>query len=171
MYSLFIAYENDEWCCFVVRIAIDLPSLISFYCLRFASFYFSFLFFFFFLREVIEGSLKICKIKQLSCSQVPKFQKQSLTCSSKKVSREILQNSQKNTCARVSMLITLQAQACNFIKKDRLLYRISLVAASGVSRSELIQLPLGIEITVFVEPTEPDSAWEKFQLILPPLAS
>ena len=41
----------------------------------------------------------------------------------KKVFLEILQNSQENTCARVSFLIKSQAQACNFIniiKKDSL---------------------------------------------------
>ena len=32
MDSLFIAYENDEWCRFVVHIAIGSPSFISFYC-------------------------------------------------------------------------------------------------------------------------------------------
>ena len=32
----------------------------------------------------------------------------------KKVFLEILQNSQENTCARVSFLIKLQADACNF---------------------------------------------------------
>ena len=31
---------------------------------------------------------------------------------------EILQNSQQNTCARVSFLIKLQAEAYNFIKKE-----------------------------------------------------
>ena len=31
MYSLFIAYGNDEWCRFVVHIAIGSPPLISFY--------------------------------------------------------------------------------------------------------------------------------------------
>ena len=36
----------------------------------------------------------------------------------KKVFLEILQNSQKNTCTRVSFLIKLQA--CNFIKKETL---------------------------------------------------
>ena len=42
-------------------------------------------------------------------------------CSVKKVFLEILQNSQENTCARVSCLIKLQAsglKACNFIKKE-----------------------------------------------------
>ena len=33
---------------------------------------------------------------------------------------DILQNSQKNTCARVSFLIKLQALACNFNKKETL---------------------------------------------------
>ena len=31
---------------------------------------------------------------------------------------EILKNSQENTCARVSFLIKLQTEACNYIKKD-----------------------------------------------------
>ena len=39
-------------------------------------------------------------------------------CSVKKVVLEISQNSQENTCARVSFLIKLQA--CNFIKKENL---------------------------------------------------
>ena len=33
---------------------------------------------------------------------------------------EISQNSQENTCIRVSFLIKLQASACNFIKKSSL---------------------------------------------------
>ena len=37
-----------------------------------------------------------------------------------KVLLEILQNSQKNTCARVSFLIKLQILVCNFIKKETL---------------------------------------------------
>ena len=40
-------------------------------------------------------------------------------CSVKKVLLEILQNSQENTCARVSFLIKLQASS-NFIKKETL---------------------------------------------------
>ena len=39
-------------------------------------------------------------------------------CSVKKVFFEISQNSQGNTCARVSFLVKLQASACNFIKKE-----------------------------------------------------
>ena len=41
-------------------------------------------------------------------------------CSVKKASLEILQNSQENTCVRVSFLIKLQASVCNFIKKETL---------------------------------------------------
>ena len=37
-----------------------------------------------------------------------------------KVFLEISQNSQENTCAGVSFLIKLQAEACNFIKKETL---------------------------------------------------
>ena len=38
----------------------------------------------------------------------------------KKVFFEVSQNSRINTCARVSFLIKLQAEACNFIKKETL---------------------------------------------------
>ena len=38
----------------------------------------------------------------------------------KKVFLEISQNWQENTCAIVSFLIKLQAEACNFIKKETL---------------------------------------------------
>ena len=38
----------------------------------------------------------------------------------KKVFLKISQNSQENTCARVSFLIKLQASACNLIKKETL---------------------------------------------------
>ena len=41
-------------------------------------------------------------------------------CSVKKLFLKISQNSQENTCARVSFLIKLQAQACNFIIKETL---------------------------------------------------
>ena len=37
-----------------------------------------------------------------------------------KVFLEISQNSQENTCARVSFSIKLQAEPCNFIKKETL---------------------------------------------------
>ena len=67
----------------------------------------------------------------------------------KKGVHKISQNSQENTCARVSFLIKLQAQACSFIKKVTLaqvfsckffefsknifLHRTPLVAASVLS--------------------------------------
>ena len=41
-------------------------------------------------------------------------------CSVKKVFLEISQNSQEKVCARISFLIKLQAEACNFIKKEAL---------------------------------------------------
>ena len=41
-------------------------------------------------------------------------------CSVKKVFLEISQNSQENTCARVSFLIKLQASTCKFNKKEAL---------------------------------------------------
>ena len=41
-------------------------------------------------------------------------------CSSKKVFLEISQNSQGNTCSKVSYLIKLQAWAYNFVKKETL---------------------------------------------------
>ena len=37
---------------------------------------------------------------------------------------------------------------------------------SGVSMGELLQLHLVINVTRLVEPTEPGSVWEKFQLHL-----
>ena len=37
-----------------------------------------------------------------------------------KVFSRILQNSQENTCARVSFFIKMQAWTCNFIKKETL---------------------------------------------------
>ena len=41
-------------------------------------------------------------------------------CSVKKEFLEISQNSQENTCVRISFLIKLKAKACNFIKKETL---------------------------------------------------
>ena len=71
-------------------------------------------------------------------------------CSVREVFLEISQNSQENTCARVSFLINLQVEACNVIKKETLAqlfsckfceiskntisYRIPLVAAYGNKR-------------------------------------
>ena len=46
-------------------------------------------------------------------------------CSVKKMLLEISQNSQENTCARASFLMTLQASICNFIKKETLAQEFS----------------------------------------------
>ena len=74
-------------------------------------------------------------------------------CSVKKEFLEISQNSQENTCVRISFLIKLKAKACNFIKKETLtqvfpcefceisknpfLYRTSLVATSEGANDEI----------------------------------
>ena len=49
MRSLFIAFKNDEWCHFVVRIGS--PALILFYCVCVFSFYFSLFFSFLFVEH------------------------------------------------------------------------------------------------------------------------
>ena len=74
MNSLFIAYKNNEWCYFVVRIS---SPLIWFYCVCVVSFYFSFSFLFFFVESTtcwgIEVSLSALIIEERSCSSVPKW--------------------------------------------------------------------------------------------------
>ena len=52
----------------------------------------------------------------------------------KKVFLEISQNSQESTCARVSFLIKLKAQACNFIEKETLTQVFSCEFC-GISKS------------------------------------
>ena len=47
--TLFIAFKNDEWCHFVVRIGS--PALILFYCVCVFSFYFSLFFSFLFVEH------------------------------------------------------------------------------------------------------------------------
>ena len=76
--SLFIAYENYECCSCVVHITIGSPSIISCYCVCFASFYGFFLFFLSFFVSCItcwgiEVSLVILKIKQWSCFYAPRW--------------------------------------------------------------------------------------------------
>ena len=55
-----------------------------------------------------------------------------------KVFLKILQNSQENTCARVSFLIKLQAKACNLIKKG-LQQRYFLVNFKKFLRTPFLQ--------------------------------
>ena len=67
--SLFIAFENNEWCHFVVR--IDSPAFISFYCVCFVCccfFLFSLFFCGFYYFFGFEVSLSKLKTKQWSCS-------------------------------------------------------------------------------------------------------
>ena len=67
-----------------------------------------------------------CNCNQLSKTSVPFiWQRRPISsshrwCSIKKPFLKISQNSQENTCARVSFLIKFQALACNFVKKETL---------------------------------------------------
>ena len=69
MRSLFIAFQNDKWCHFVVRICSI--AFISFFCECVVSFYFS-LFSYFFVESTtswgMQIRLAILIIKQWSCS-------------------------------------------------------------------------------------------------------
>ena len=70
MNFLFIAFENNEWCYFVVLVGS--PVFISFYCVCFASFYFFSFFWFFFVDPLLFSFeislLSILKTKQWNCS-------------------------------------------------------------------------------------------------------
>ena len=57
------------------------------------------------------------------------------SCSAKKQFLEILQNSQENTCARVSFLIELHPISCEFFEifQSNIFHRTPPVAASGFS--------------------------------------
>ena len=57
----------------------------------------------------------IISVQQNSCI---KIQKQPPKVLYKKMFYKISQNSQENTCARVSFLIKLQTESCNFNKKE-----------------------------------------------------
>ena len=88
-------------------------------------------------------------------------------CSVKKVILEISQNSQENPCARVSFLVKLQAESCNFVKKEILaqlfscgfceiskstfLYRTPLMAASVCEQltSFVADIPNNFGTTLF----------------------
>ena len=68
-----------------------------------------------FVIEMTETS-KIVLKKQKNPWSLDKHQ----SCSVKKVFLKISEDSQENTCTRVSILIKLQQSACNFIKKEAL---------------------------------------------------
>ena len=59
------------------------------------------------LRDILQNTNK-------------QFQKQATEVFCKKMFLEISQNSLENTCTRASFLIKLQAEACNFTKKETL---------------------------------------------------
>ena len=70
-----------------------------------------------------------CSVRKSHCPNIPIFVYTIIVlyteavvrrCSVKKVFLEMSQNSQENTCARVAFLILLQAEVCNFIKKETL---------------------------------------------------
>ena len=70
----FVAYENDEWCHFIIRIGSLV--LISIYCVGFVSFYlflFSYICVDSFTCWGIKVNLSILKVKQWSCSWIPQW--------------------------------------------------------------------------------------------------
>ena len=71
-------------------------------------------------------------------------------CSVKKVFLQILQNSQENTCARVSFLIEFQAQAYNFIKNETLAQMFSCEFCAIFKNIFLHRTPL-VAASVFCE--------------------
>ena len=60
-------------------------------------------------------------------------------CSVKKMFLEILQNSQENSCARVSFLKKIQTETCNFIKKK------TLAQVFSCEFCEILRTPFCIE--------------------------
>ena len=61
------------------------------------------------------------RVHLLTCDECRLTEAVTRRCSVKKVFLKISQNSQENTCARVSFLMKLQAQTCNFTKKEALI--------------------------------------------------
>ena len=54
---------------------------------------------------------------------------------------EISQNSQENTCTRVSFLINLQAKACNFVKKETLAQVFSCQVCEIFKNTSFYRIP------------------------------
>ena len=75
-------------------------------------------------------------------------------CSVNKVFLEVSQNSQENTCARISFLIKLQASACNFMKK-RLWQRCFLKRKKSWSNTRFGRFLKVIETREFHERFKP----------------
>ena len=83
------------------------------------------------LKNICERLLLILWTR-IEITQAKKFKINGNICRSsrpevfcKKVFLKISQNSQENTCTRVSFLIKLQAPACSFIKKEALAQEFS----------------------------------------------
>ena len=68
----------------------------------------------------LKRKFRICCGAKLKRKKMENFRSSHRRCSIKKVLLEITQNSQENTCAKVSFLIKFQASGSNFIKKDTL---------------------------------------------------
>ena len=71
MKSLFIAFENNEWCHFMV--CIGSPAFISFYCVCFIFFYFFRFFLFLLWILLLFGFRLICQYLKQSGGVVPRF--------------------------------------------------------------------------------------------------
>ena len=68
----------------------------------------------------------------------------------KKVFLEISQNSQENTCARVSVLIKFQAGACKFIKTEALA-QVSSCEFCGISKNTFFYRTRLVAASVFFD--------------------
>ena len=94
-------------------------------------------------------------------------------CSVKKVFLEISQNSQENTCARVSFLIKFQAKttACNFIEKETLAQVFYCKFCEISQKTFSFRTPPvaasenGLNVTVFKYASHvwPHNMWEVFE--------
>ena len=62
-------------------------------------------------------------------------------CSVKKLFLKISPNSQENTCARVSFLLKLQTEACNFIKTETLVQVFSCEFCEIFKNTFLYRIP------------------------------
>ena len=70
-------------------------------------------------------------------------------CSVREVFLEILENSQEKTCARVPFLIKLQAQACNFIRKETLAQAFSCEFSEISKNTYSYRAPPWLRVWVF----------------------
>ena len=71
-------------------------------------------------------------------------------CSIKKVFIEVSQNSQENTCAKVTFLIKLQAQIYDFIKKETLAQVFSCEFCEFLTTPFLTEHLRWLHLTIFI---------------------